>query len=234
MIHSISFFLKMTTSTGPCANPNCILGGIASSTHQCPDCGKNVHAPCGKETDDLHLVLCPPCEIKRETAANMIVSPPPPAVVQQEHAIALDSSISTLPPSMPTIATNEQEVGHDSSTCLQQMLQHVDNGVHALRTEWKGSIIFPIAPVLSSVCTQLSTFRVPPVKEDDICLYLGGQRTDYSHLYFCPVTFVPPLAGSNTHTHFNELKRLLEKAAIDCASPIFCNGGSASSRSGGY
>ena len=47
----------------PCANRNCTInGGLADSTHKCPDCGKNIHAICGEETDDLHLVTCPDCK----------------------------------------------------------------------------------------------------------------------------------------------------------------------------
>ena len=50
---------------GPCANKNCLLGGIATSTHKCPDCGKNIHAICGEETEDVHHVLCPSCAAER-------------------------------------------------------------------------------------------------------------------------------------------------------------------------
>jgi len=41
-----------------------MLGGIAPSTHICPDCRKNIHVPCGEETPDLHYVLCPVCKAK--------------------------------------------------------------------------------------------------------------------------------------------------------------------------
>ena len=47
----------------PCANRNCTInGGLADNTHKCPDCGKNIHAICGEETHDLHLVTCPDCK----------------------------------------------------------------------------------------------------------------------------------------------------------------------------
>jgi histone H3/H4 len=46
-----------------CANRNCSIGGgIANSTHKCPGCGKNIHAVCGEETENLHFVLCPHCK----------------------------------------------------------------------------------------------------------------------------------------------------------------------------
>ena len=55
----------------PCANRNCTInGGLADSTHKCPDCGKNIHAICGEETDDLHLVMCPDCKPGTTSAAE--------------------------------------------------------------------------------------------------------------------------------------------------------------------
>ena len=51
---------------GPCANPNCEYGGVATSVHKCPDCNQNIHAPCGPhECEDQHHVLCPLCSDKR-------------------------------------------------------------------------------------------------------------------------------------------------------------------------
>jgi len=55
-------------TSGPCANPDCMLGGIAPSTHTCPDCRKNIHVLCGEETADLHYVLCPVCHAKTRGA----------------------------------------------------------------------------------------------------------------------------------------------------------------------
>jgi flagellar biosynthesis GTPase FlhF len=52
---------------GPCANPACQLGGIAPSTHTCPDCEKNVHVLCGRECENMHNVLCEACFKKRTT-----------------------------------------------------------------------------------------------------------------------------------------------------------------------
>ena len=51
--------MSNANNPGVCANPRCQFGGMASSTHRCPCCRKNIHAPCGKETDDLHFVPDP-------------------------------------------------------------------------------------------------------------------------------------------------------------------------------
>ena len=50
------------TPTNKCPNPNCIMKTAPTSAHKCPGCNKFIHAICGLETEDVHLVICPGCQ----------------------------------------------------------------------------------------------------------------------------------------------------------------------------
>lgn len=181
---------------GPCANPDCFLGGVAPSTHQCPDCGKNIHAPCGTETEHLQHVLCPSClkqrESPRPTTSTTTLRPAPSPPTARNAVVACQYTAqppSILPPSS----------ANDCQPNLHEMVNEVDRCMHLLREEWVGKIIFPIIPVPRSLHAKNPDFTLPsPLQAQDICQFLGGAHPKPRRSNLSPANRsieIPRLAG---------------------------------------
>ena len=79
----------------PCAAGNkCGMNRMATSTHKCPDCHRNIHAICGREVDIpansglnvLHNILCPECDTKRQNNDTSTSLPSTVATTTQKPA----------------------------------------------------------------------------------------------------------------------------------------------------
>ena len=84
----------------------------------------------------------------------------------------------------------------------RQLQDHVDACLDQLSDEWTASFVFAMAP-FSPRNNEVDSFDIKTnLQPCDISKFLGGQRPEYTRLYFCPDTYPPhpscspPAAGT--------------------------------------
>ena len=118
-------------------------------------------------------------------------------------------------------------------TTTQELQDHIDACVDILSAEWDAPLIFQLAlfnPLENATESYNITNNLQPCNISD---YLGGQRPQYTRMYFSPEAYPPhPCTAAAIHHRdpppsFVALKKDLESAAFDqCHFTLYSNGGS--------
>jgi hypothetical protein len=78
-----------------------------------------------------------------------------------------------------------------TTSTTQQLQDHVDACLDQLSDEWTASFVFAMAP-FNPCNNEVASFDIKTnLQPCDISKFLGGQRPEYTRLYFCPDTYPP-------------------------------------------
>jgi len=134
------------------------------------------------------------------------------------------------------VVTNNSRGGSTlpTNTTTKELQDHVDACIDILSAEWVSPFKFPLA-LFNPLENEIESFDITSNLQPacNISDYLGGQRPEYTRMYFSPTAYPPdPSTAVGVDCHnpppsFLTLKKDLESAAFNqCHFTLYSNGGS--------
>ncbi len=104
-----------------------------------------------------------------------------------------------------------------------QIQKLFDESILNMSKPWIGKLTFPVFRWCDGLDHNVMFSNLP--ENIDICEYLNGDNGSSDKLYFCRKEYPPPSDQSkiNECSGRKDLRRKIEKLALDCGNPIVSN-----------